>query len=832
VAGSSLDVQDGARESHYPFEGMVVDVNWGWAVALITAAESRNAPLSTTEFAAATKVPVGSAVLASHIQLPTATALALASGPALSPWKQRLAAGANQSLAIKADGTLWGWGLNNVGQLCDGTTTQQSTAVQSAITTGVTQVATSTLSSGGANPHTLAVASDRSVWGCGDNSYGELGVGDRNPRTTPVQTSGLTGILSVGTGQYHSIALKSDGTVWGWGNNGNGEVGDGSNTQRLSPVQVHSLTGVVAISAGYEHNMALKSDGTVWTWGYNGWGQLGNGNTTDSPTPIPVPNLTGVVAIAAGEDHSVVLKNDGTVWSWGDGHLGQLGEGNLGFILNPPAQVMGLANVIAIAAGDYHTLAVKSDGTVWTWGLNTSGQLGNSSATNSCTLPLQCSDVPVQVSGLTGVLAVAGGANHSLALKSDGTIWAWGDNTNGQLGNGGITASMTPVMGPSGFAPVPSPPPALRFISATAPCRVADTRNPAGPFGGPSITGGASRSFVIPSSACGIPSTAAAYALNVTVVPNGPLGYLTLYPTGLPLPVASTLNSLDGRVKANAAIVPAGTSGAVSVYVTSTTDVILDITGYFVPSSNTAALAFFPLSPCRVADSRSSSGPLGGPFLAARQTRPFPILSSTCNVPSTALAYSLNFTAIPHGTLGYITTWATGGSQPPVSTLNAIGGQITANAAIVPSGTAGQIDVFTTDDTDLVIDINGYFAPAGAGGLSLYSLAPCRVLDTRNPLGSPPFSGTQDASVVGSLCGVNPSAEAYVLSATVVPPGLLGYISLWPQGQPQPVVSTLNALDGAITSNMAIVPTTNGLVSEFASQPTQLILDISGYFAP
>ena len=122
--------------------------------------------------------------------------------------------------------------------------------------------------------------------------------------------------------------------------------------------------------------------------------------------------------------------------------------------------------------------------------------------------------------------------------------------------------------------------------------------------------------------------------------------------------------------------------------------------------------------------------------------------------------------------------------------------------------------------------------PSSAGGLSLYNLTPCRVVDTRNPPGAPPFSGAQNTTVVGALCGADASAQAYVLNATVVPPGPVLYLSLWPEGQPQPNVSTLNALDGAVTSNMAIVPTTNGSVSEYASGPTQLILDISGYFAP
>jgi uncharacterized membrane protein len=373
----------------------------------------------------------------------------------------------------------------------------------------------------------------------------------------------------------------------------------------------------------------------------------------------------------------------------------------------------------------------------------------------------------------------------------------------------------------------------LRFVPVT-PCRVADTRNPNGPFGGPFLSGGSDRAFAIPNSACGIPSTAQAYSVNATVVPRGPLGLLTLFPSGQPLPLASTLNSIDGRVKAVAAIVTAGANGAVAVHASDDTDFILDINGYFVPASTPAALAFYPVTPCRLVDTRVGTGPLAGPFLAGGAVRIFPILSGTCNVPSTAQAYSLNYTAVPSGILSFLTTWPAGQPQPAVSTLNAPTGAVTANAAIVQAGTNGDVAVFVTDDSDLVIDIDGYFAPPGQGGLSLFPLPPCRVVDTRNPTptGGQPFSGTLDVNVAGSNCGAGPSAQAYVLNATVVPPGALGLLTLWNQGAALPPVSTLNAADGAVTSNMALVPTNNGSVSAFASDLTHLILDILGFFAP
>jgi hypothetical protein len=371
----------------------------------------------------------------------------------------------------------------------------------------------------------------------------------------------------------------------------------------------------------------------------------------------------------------------------------------------------------------------------------------------------------------------------------------------------------------------------LQFVPVT-PCRIADTRNAAGPFGGPAVGPGETRSFAVPQSACGIPSAAAAYALNVTVVPQGTLNFLTAWPAGQAQPLVSLLNAPDGRVKANATILPAGTGGAISVYTNAkaATHVIIDVSGYFVPSTG-SSLQFFPVTPCRIADTRNAAGPFGGPSLSGSKPRAFSVVGSDCQIPANAQAYSLNVTALPHSPLNYLTIWPTGQSQPTVSTLNASTGLVTANAAIVPAGNDGQVSVFVTQDADLVLDVNGYFAPPTVGGTSLYTLTPCRTLDTRNyPF--PPFPGVYTTSVQGSSCQVSDTAAAYVLNATVVPTGALSYLTLWAAGTSQPVVSTLNSPDGSVVSNMAIVPTNNGAIDAYATNETQLILDISSYFAP
>jgi len=373
-------------------------------------------------------------------------------------------------------------------------------------------------------------------------------------------------------------------------------------------------------------------------------------------------------------------------------------------------------------------------------------------------------------------------------------------------------------------------PVALRFIPVT-PCRIADTRSTTGAFGGPKLAAAATRTFDVPQSACGIPTTAVAYSLNATVVPIASLGYLTIWPGGEAQPTVSTLNSTDGRVKANATITPAGTNGGVSVYASDATQFILDIDGYFVPAgTNASGLEFFPLAPCRIADTRNPTGTLGGPSLASNTARAFPVQSSACGIPSSAQAYSLNVTAVPHDSLGFLSLWPSGEAQPVVSTLNATTGAVTANAAIVPAGTGGEVSILVSDASDVILDVNGYFAPPAAGGLSLYTVTPCRVIDTRNGAGA--FDGLLAVPVHGSSCAPPATAQAYVLNATVVPTKSLSYLTLWATGGAQPDVSTLNATDGAVTSNMAIVPTTNGSVDAFSTDSTNLLLDLSSYFAP
>jgi alpha-tubulin suppressor-like RCC1 family protein/subtilisin family serine protease len=281
------------------------------------------------------------------------------------------------------------------------------------------------------------------VWAWGYNENGQLGDCTTTDRTTPVQVGDLSGVKDVAGGFNHSLALKDDGTVWAWGANFAGQLGDGTTTDSMIPVKVSGLSGIKDVSSGENHSLALKDDGTVWAWGYNEIGQLGDGTSyrdgtgaSHRSTPAQVSGLSGVVAVAGGVNHSLAVKDDGTVWAWGDNNYGKLGDGT-GINRSTPVQVSGLSGVKDVAGGWQHSLALKDDGTVWAWGDNNYGQLGDNTTTNRST--------PVQVSGLSGVKDVAGGGLYSLALKDDGTVWAWGYNAFGQLGDGTRTDRTTPV---------------------------------------------------------------------------------------------------------------------------------------------------------------------------------------------------------------------------------------------------------------------------------------------------------------------------------------------------------------------------------------------------
>ena len=261
-----------------------------------------------------------------------------------------------------------------------------------------------------------------------------------SPIWSPSPASGITDVVKIDANGNCYFAIKNDGTVWGSGINDAGGLGNGTNNSAMSPVQVLNLTNIVAVSSGHTHTLFLKGDGSVWASGSNTYGELGIGNNTAINVAVQIPTLSNITAVAAGRYHSVALKEDGTVWVWGQDSFSQLGNGSPFTASNIPLEVLGISSVTAIDAGMYFTHALKSDGTLWGWGQNYNGELG-------CGMTVDAT-IPVQTAGLTDIVSIADGYTHAFAIKNDGTVYGWGAANSYQLGNAQVATQYIPVVIP------------------------------------------------------------------------------------------------------------------------------------------------------------------------------------------------------------------------------------------------------------------------------------------------------------------------------------------------------------------------------------------------
>jgi Regulator of chromosome condensation (RCC1) repeat/Alpha/beta hydrolase of unknown function (DUF900) len=268
----------------------------------------------------------------------------------------------------------------------------------------------------------VALANDGGVWTWGDNAVGQLGDGTTTGRNTPAAVPNLAGIVSVKAGGSHVLALSADGTLITWGDNRYGQLGTGDTTPSSTFTAIPDLDNVRAIATSYAKSAALRMDGTVWTWGYERY----DGQDIFHTSPVAVPDLLDVIDIVAGYEHMVAVKSDGTVLAWGSNYANQIANGNPWWkYQDVPFQVPNLPPIVKVASSYDHTLAIANNSTVWAWGYNFNGQLGDGTSDQRQT--------PVQVVGLTDVTAIATASTYSLAMKSDGTVWAWGDGAAGML---------------------------------------------------------------------------------------------------------------------------------------------------------------------------------------------------------------------------------------------------------------------------------------------------------------------------------------------------------------------------------------------------------------
>ena len=348
----------------------------------------------------------------------------------------KISSGTAHLAAIREDGSVWTWGDNSKGQLGNGGALFYKTPVKLEAISNVKAAAAT-------KEYSVILKNDGTVWTFGSNKNGVLGDGTYTDKYAPIQVQGLTDIEKISASATHVLALKEDGTVWAWGSNDSGQLGDGTYTNRLTPVQVKNIKNVADIAALNQFSIVLLKNGNVWTWGNSGYGVESDKVKIDRTLPMQVNELYGIKMISAGYDHILALKSDRTVWVLGSGSSGQYGYEVPQKELDKmkPLRVSGVSDVKYIAAGYYHNIAIKWNGTVIGWGDNSFGQLGVKNTGNIYS--------KYTIRNFENVASLIAGSNHSFAIKNDGTIWAWGNNSSGQLGIGNDVAYFNPVEVPN-----------------------------------------------------------------------------------------------------------------------------------------------------------------------------------------------------------------------------------------------------------------------------------------------------------------------------------------------------------------------------------------------
>lgn len=351
------------------------------------------------------------------------------------------AAGAYHSIALLRDGSLVSWGQNTFGQLGDGTVSNRTVPTPVAIPSDVHVAAVAA-----GRAHSLALTTTGAIWAWGDNRSGQLGNGTRTPSKIPEPVTMPSNhvFTQIVAGDNFSEALATDGTIWGWGDNSFGQLGNGTTQTALRPVEALTPPNriVTSLSAGASHSLMLTSDGALWATGDNRYGQLGDGGTTAASTPVRVklPQDQIVTAVAAGAGHSLAATKDGNAWAWGLNDSGQLGDGRT---VNSPLPVavdlpVG-SSVTSLSAGGRNSMAITSDGALLAWGNNLHGALGDGTTTSrSVPVSVLLPKTAVPTHSAVGTMAAS-------SLTTAGSLWSWGYNRYGQVGDGSTKDRIIPV---------------------------------------------------------------------------------------------------------------------------------------------------------------------------------------------------------------------------------------------------------------------------------------------------------------------------------------------------------------------------------------------------
>lgn len=733
--------------------------------------------------------------------------------------------------------------------------------------------------------HSVILETNGLVWTFGSNWQGQRGTpsnfGSQMANREPVLA--MTEGAAVAAGAAFTVVLQRDGTVWTFGTVLSPEPL--RYPVLSSPVPKQVMTGAIAIAAGFDHIVVLMSDGTVWTFGYNNYGQLGRppSDRLDSVTPKSV--MSGAKAIAAGFGNTTVLLADGSLWRFGLTALipNASGQGTFANWNATPSQVM--VGVAAVAAGDLHVIALKTDGSVWSFGRNDSGQLGVASGfgTTSAT-----NFTPVQV--MIGGSAVLAGASHSAVIKTDGSLWTFGNNFSGELGSGTDPSRWTPTQvmtevsaaaaggshtivrrtdgslwsfGNNEFGqlgrfdyrgsdriPGPITPPGQKLDTSFGyaplqPARLLDSRPAASTVDylqqGEGIVRGGTVREVRVAGRGGIPAVgAAAVVLNITATGAEGAGFLTTWPCGDPRPNASTLNFTSGATVANASVVGLGAGGNVCVYADQSVHLIVDSSGYYLPDGER------PFSPVRLVDSR-----VGGETFddvqsgigrrAAGSVTEFAVKDRLQSAPWwITYGVVLNVTVVNPTQAGFLTVWPCDQARPQTSNLNFARGETRAVGAVVGLGPDVKLCVFTDAETDLLVDLSGHIPDSPVLGF----VVPMRIVDSR-PLSRVGVddgirSAGSTTEVTVAHLGFDPQTNqfavpddvyAVVLSVTAAGLGEAGFVTVWPCGRDRPTASNLNFAAGQTVANMVVAEVgRDSKVCVYTSAANHLLVDIAGSY--
>jgi alpha-tubulin suppressor-like RCC1 family protein len=357
-------------------------------------------------------------------------------------------AGNGHTCNVFFDGVISCWGWNERGQLGDGTKTNSPLPIQ------IGHEAVWQVASAGEH-HTCSIRNDSWLWCWGWNEHGQLGTGTIEDQTVPLQAEVGEQWAAVSTGATHTCAIRKNGSLWCWGNNNVGQIGNGKSgalQKSLLPEQIGTESDWKTVHAGNSHSCGLRGDGILFCWGNNVKGQLGDGTTVNKETPREVALGFRWKELDAGYFHTCGISDAGQLWCWGENISGQLGDGTMGNSSASPVQVSAAEDWVQVALGDYHTCARKEDNTIWCWGDNQYGQLGNGavremdgSAMAGTAGSEMGSPVPTRITADGSWIDITSGNDHTCGLIDDDTLWCWGRNDYGQLGEGSYVNRSLPV---------------------------------------------------------------------------------------------------------------------------------------------------------------------------------------------------------------------------------------------------------------------------------------------------------------------------------------------------------------------------------------------------